>query len=174
MSDDIGARRPPDPELLFDVLHREAVDYVAIGAFAVNAHGAIESVVAIELTIARTIENCARFTEALVSLDAQRVLSFRDRKPVDRHSPMRILDGEFFFDTAAGAINLLRRSRVFGCPDYPELRAGSICCSVADGVEARVASLDHLREMKHAFHLDSDAEERQSLPPSGPEMLVVT
>ncbi len=135
MSDAFGLRRPPDPELLFDALHGEAVDYVVIGAFAISAHGAIESVEAIDLIIDRTIENCAAFTEVLVNLDARRVLSFRDRKPVDRHAPMRILDGEFRFDTAAGAINLLLPSRVFGCPDYPELRADSICLPLADGLK---------------------------------------
>ena len=106
MSDAFGSHRPLDPELLFDALYAEVVDYVVIGDFAINAHGATQSVEAIELTIDRTIENCARFIEVLVNLDARRVVSFRDGRPVDRHAPMRILDGEFRFDTVAGAIDL--------------------------------------------------------------------
>jgi hypothetical protein len=171
MSDALGLRRPLDPELLFDALHREAVDYVVIGGFASSAHSATQSVETIELTIDRTIDNCIGCTEVLVNVDAWRVLSFRDRKPVDRDAPMRILDGEFRFDTAAGGINLRLPRRVFGCPDYPELRASSICLRLADGAEARTASLDHLREIEHAFDLDSDAGNRRSLRSSGREMV---
>ena len=106
---EVSDNLPPDPELLFDALHREEVDYVVIGAFAISAHGATQSVGEIELTIDRTIENCAGFTEVLANLDARRLLSFRDHKPVDRYTPMRILDGEFRFDTAAGCGHLWRR-----------------------------------------------------------------
>ena len=97
VTDAFGLRHPPDPELLFDALHGESVDYVVIGAFGQsNAHGAVESVEAIELTHRlEQSRNCAGLTEVLVNLDARRLLSFRDRKPVDRHAPMRILDGEF-------------------------------------------------------------------------------
>ena len=41
VSDAFGLRGPPDPELLFDALHRGAVEYVAIGTFAINALGAM-------------------------------------------------------------------------------------------------------------------------------------
>jgi hypothetical protein len=174
VSDAFGLRLSPDPELLFDALHGEGVDYVVIGAFATSAHCATQSVGAIELTIDRTIENCGAFTEVLVNLDARCLLSFRDRKPVDRHAPMRILDGEFRFDTAAGAVNLLLPSRVFGCPDYCELRANSVCVSLADGAEARVASADHLLQIKYGFRHDADARDRNSLRRSGPGMVLMT
>jgi hypothetical protein len=97
----------------------------------------------IDLTIARTIENCTAMTKVLVNLDARRLFSFRDRKPVERNAPMRILDGVFLFDTRVGGLNLRLPGRVFRCPAYPELRADSICRSLDDRVEARAASLDH-------------------------------
>ena len=166
MSDALGLR-PLDPELLFHALHCEAVDYVVIGGFASSAHGATQSVETIELTIDRTIDNSIGCTEVLVNLDAWRVLSFRDRKPVDRDAPMRILDGEFRFDTAAGGINLRLPRRVFGCPDYPELRTGSIHRSSDGGVKARVASLDHLEEMRYAFRFDWPAVDCEQLSRRG-------
>ncbi len=150
MTELFGPRRPLNPSLLFEALHRHQVDYVVIGGFAAIAHGSPRPTDDIDLTIARTIHNCTALTEVLLSLDAQRCLSFEERTPLDhRRGPTRILDGEFVFDTAAGGVDLRLPRRVPGCPPYPELLAASILRSLDGGIEARVASLDHLTQMKH-------------------------
>jgi hypothetical protein len=70
VTDAFGTRRPLRPELLFDALHRETVDYVVIGGFVMSAQARVVSIEIVDLTIARTIENCTAFTEVLLSLDA--------------------------------------------------------------------------------------------------------
>ena len=103
MSDAFGFRRPLDPELLFDALHGEAVDYVVIGAFAINTHGAIDFVAAIDLTIAQTI-GTAQPSPQHCSASTQSTASARDRVPVE-------LPGQGAYSTASSSSTPRRRHR---------------------------------------------------------------
>jgi len=151
----IGPRRALRPELLFEALHREAVDYVVIGGFAMGAYDQLCPTADIDLAIARTIENCTALTEVLCGLDAYKTrISPNARRPLERRrGPTRILDARHVFDTLAGGIDLHLPRYVLGCPPYPELRAASTDRPLGDGLKATVASLDHLTQMRDPFKL---------------------
>jgi len=163
--------------LLFEALHRQAVDYVVIGGFAAIAHGRALFTKDIDLTFAPTIENCTALTEALLSLDAHRCLSPHDRKLLDpRRAPTRMLDREYVLDTAAGGLDLRLPRFVPGCPPYPEIRAASAYRQLGGNLQIKVASLDHLIQMRHAFRLIDDwrsqgagrrPQDREALPSRG-------
>ena len=155
LSEYVGSRRPLRPELLFEALHRRAVDYVVIGGFASVAHRQADRTEHIELTIEETIENCTTLAEALLSLNAQSCLGPRDRKPLDSsRAATRIFEREYVLDTAAGGVDLRLPRSVLGCPPYPELCAESVHRPLGGGLVIRVACLDHLAQMRHPFRLD--------------------
>ena len=143
---------PPDPPATFHpqpilgALASHAVDFVLVGGLAGLAHGSSYPTYDVDIAYARDPENLDRVGATLLELGAT-------LRGADPGLPLQ-LDGRmlangmnFTFDTRLGPLDLLGESG--GLPDYRRLREAATLVEI-DGVEVRLASLDHLIAMKTA------------------------
>jgi len=132
-------------EPIFDTLRRHAVDFVVVGGLAGMAHGSAYPTFDLDVAYSRDRSNLERLVAALRELGA------RLRTPGDEELPfqldVRSLENgaNFTFRTRFGSLDVLADPG--GIRSYEELRAAARD-AVIEGVQVKVASLDHLIAMK--------------------------
>jgi hypothetical protein len=139
-----GAEFDPGPALR--TLARHGVDFVVIGGIAAIVLGSSYSTSDLDVAYARDRPNLERLAEALQELGA----TLRGAPPdlpfsLDADTLQAGLN--FTFATRGG--NLDAFGEPAGAPPYAELKRRSSVESI-EGVEIRVASIDHLIAMKEA------------------------
>jgi hypothetical protein len=150
---DDGSLGPPlQIAPLLETLVRHGVDFVVVGGMAGVVHGSAYPTFDLDVAYARDEANLGRLATALVELE----VTLRGAPP---DLPFRI-DAQtlancanFTFDSRCGAFDVL--GDITGMKDYEALR-GRARTEVIDGVDVRVASLDHLIAMKRAANRPKD------------------
>ncbi len=140
---------PPDlsAKPILDTLGRHAVDFVVIGGLAGMAHGSTFPTFDLDVAYSRDRSNLERLAAALQELGA------RLRAPGDQEDDLpfqldaRSLENgaNFTFRTRFGHFDVLADPG--GIRSYDELRAAARD-AVIEGVDVKVASMDHLIAMK--------------------------
>jgi hypothetical protein len=135
-----------DPGPALETLLRHQVDFVLIGGLAAVVLGSSYSTFDLDVAYARDRANLERLSEALRELGA----TLRGAPP---RVPFRV-DADtleaglnFTFETRVGNVDVFGEPT--GGPAYDELRRRSSVERI-EGVEIRVASIDHLIAMKEA------------------------
>jgi predicted nucleotidyltransferase len=133
-----------NPRPALETLVRHGVDFVLIGGLAAIVLGSSYSTSDLDVAYARDRPNLERLAEALRELSAK----LRGAPP---DLPFR-LDAEtleaglnFTFETHGGNLDVFGEPA--GAPAYEELKRRS-SVELIEGLEIRVASLDHLIAMK--------------------------
>jgi predicted nucleotidyltransferase len=136
------------PQEIFAALHRQGVDYVAIGGFAANAYGSRRLTLDVDIVPAPEQDNYERLAAALDELGAPESAvdsAFRDLDPRDGFDLARARIVKL--PTASGDLDLMNAA--LGAPPYEDLRARAVEVEVR-GTPIRIASLDDLIAMKRA------------------------
>jgi hypothetical protein len=137
-----------DPARIFATLERHEVDYVAIGAFAVIAHGFVRATADVDLVARQERANHERLAAAFAELNARRRGVDAHHLEIDPTDPDTLASGaSFTLDTDAGPVDYL--NDVPGAGDYDGLRERAVEAEAA-GTIVRVAGLDDLIRMKRA------------------------
>lgn len=143
---------PLRADRLLQALSRHGVDFVVIGGIAGLVHGSAYPTFDLDVVYSRDRANLERLVAALEELD----LSLRGA-PVDLpfQLDVRTLENgaNFTFDTPYGSFDILADAA--GMSAYEELR-GEARVDEIEGIEVRVASLDHLIAMKRAANRTKD------------------
>lgn len=140
---------PFRPREIFAELERQGVDYVAIGGFALIAHGVLKATVDVDIVPAPSPGNLERLAAALRALDAE-----PDGEPgtsIDARLLSR--DANMRFQTSAGQVDVLHACQYR--ERYRGLRARALQ-SRAEGVLVTVAGRDDLIALKAATGRDRD------------------
>jgi hypothetical protein len=152
----VTKRLPPDlgVEPILNTLHRHAVDFVVIGGLAGMAHGSTYPTFDLDVAYSRDRRNLERLAAALKELGA------RLRTPGDEEGLAFQLDARslenganFTFRTRFGHLDVLADPG--GIRSYEELRTAARD-AVIEGVEVKVASIDHLIAMKRTAARSKD------------------
>jgi len=151
------------PELRLTALLRRlseaGVDYVVVGGIAVAFQGYGRATKDLDITYATTPDNLARLGDALLELNA-RLRGIAEEVPFVPDGRMLRRTQILTLDTDDGGLDLLVAPR--GAPPYPTLRARADVVSL-EGVEVRIASLDHLLAMKRAAGRPQDLVDVEAL-----------
>ncbi|MDP9227576.1 MAG: hypothetical protein M3M99_00820, partial [Actinomycetota bacterium] len=117
-----------------------------------SVHGSVLPTFDLDIAYSRSPENLERLASALSELDVT-LRGAPDDLPF--HPDRRTLEKgmNFTFQTQLGAVDILGEAG--GIKSYEELRAASIPTRV-EGVDIRVASLDHLIAMKRHANRPKD------------------
>jgi predicted nucleotidyltransferase len=137
---------PLDPGGLLRLLVERGVDFVVIGGLAGLAHGSSYPTYDVDVAYARDRPNLERMVAALRELG----VTLTEASPgLPFQVDVRTLENgaNFTFDTPKGRLDIL--GDVQGTRDYEALRAAAVTAEL-DGVEVRIASIDHLIAMKRA------------------------
>ena len=152
-----------DPARVFATLDRYGVDYLAIGAFAVIAHGYVRATADIDLVARQDRDNLERLAAGFAELQARLRGVDADLFEIDPTDPDTLANGaSFALDTDAGPVDHL--NDVPGAADYADLRARSVE-TIAAGVVVRVVGLDDLIRMKRASGRPQDLRDIANLSP---------
>jgi hypothetical protein len=146
---------PPrfDPERILAVLDRHGVDYVMVGGFASQLHGARRQTYDIDFVPSATEANDDRLASALRELGARlRVAGLTDEEarqlPVTIDAATLRAFGSTTWTTDAGPLDVLRELPVTGARrTFDELRQRCTDVSV-DGIVIHLASLDDIIDSK--------------------------
>jgi transcriptional regulator with XRE-family HTH domain len=131
---------------LLGSLVRNAVDFVVVGGVAGWVHGSAYPTYDLDIAYARDRLNLERLAAALVDLRA-RWRGDPPDLPIQLDATMLHNGANFTFDTPFGRFDIL--GELSGVRDYEELRREARIESY-DGLDIRVASIDHLIAMKRA------------------------
>jgi hypothetical protein len=135
-----------DPGPALETLVRHGVDFVLIGGLAAIVLGSSYSTSDLDVAYARDRANIERLSDALRELGA----TLRGAPPglPVRLDPETIEAGlNFTFETTGGNLDVFGEPA--GGPPYAELKRRASVERI-EGVEIRVASIDHLIAMKEA------------------------
>ncbi len=150
-----------DPARVFAALDRHGVDYVAVGGFAVIAHGYVRATADIDLVARQDEDNLVRLAAAFDELDARLRGVDADLLDIDPTDPEALASGaSFTLDTDAGPIDYL--NDVPGADDYERLRERAVETTAA-GALVRVVGLDDLIRMKRASGRPQDLRDIANL-----------
>ncbi len=159
MADPVGQRQQLKPRELIEALERFEVDYVAIGGIAALAHGSQQLTQDFDLMIERSSENCRRAIKALLTVEAEICLSGNRRASLDPNAdPGWLAQGEHFFDSAVGGIDIRDPKRVPGSRSYDDLRADALQEKLSDGATVWIVSRNDLLAMKRAAGREKDKQ----------------
>jgi predicted nucleotidyltransferase len=128
------------------------VDFVVVGGVAGLAHGSAYPTYDLDVAYARDRENVARLVAALAEIGvtlrgAPADLPFQlEARTIEKGA-------NFTFDSPNGSFDILGDAAGIG--SYDELRREAILATI-DGIEVRVASIDHLIAMKRAANRTKD------------------
>jgi hypothetical protein len=151
------------PELRLTALLRRlsgaGVDYVVVGGIAVAFQGYGRATKDLDITYATTPENLTRLGEALVALNA-RLRGIAEEVPFVPDGRTLRRTSILTLDTDDGGLDLLVAPP--GAPPYSTLQARADVVSL-EGVEVRIASLDHLLAMKRAAGRPQDLVDVEAL-----------
>jgi predicted nucleotidyltransferase len=148
---------PFDPRRILIALVEHGVDFVVVGAVAVQAHGHGRSTRDLDVIPRPDLVNLSRLGEALASLGARLL---RAEQPVDVTDPQLLKRAPLVpLITQYGRLDLLNVAQTEGAPrSYEELRARAFEAEI-DGHRVAVAGLDDLIRMKRAAGRDLDLED---------------
>jgi transcriptional regulator with XRE-family HTH domain len=133
-------------------LIKNGVDFVVVGGVAGWIHGSAYPTYDLDVAYARDGGNLERLAAALVELTV-RWRGGPPGLPIELDAAMLYNGANFTFDTPFGHFDVL--GQISGVPDYEELRRESQIESY-DGLDFRVASLDHLIAMKRSANRVKD------------------
>jgi predicted nucleotidyltransferase len=137
---------PLEADRLLQALAKHGVDFVVIGGLAGLVHGSAYPTFDLDVAYSRAHQNLERLVETLEELG----VTLRGA-PADLPFllDVRTLENgaNFTFDSPYGKFDILADAA--GMPRYEELRAEARVDEI-EGVEVRVASIDHLIAMKRA------------------------
>lgn len=160
------------PDRVFDgqeilrVLLTHQVDFVVVGAVAVQAHGYIRSTLDLDIIARPTALNLSRLAEALADLEAE---------PRRAGMRMRLTDPHWL--KRAAVVPMVTRAGWFdvlnvdsGGRPYDELRAGALTIELR-GLKVAVVGLGDLIRMKKAAGRPQDLADIEALtrPDDSPE-----
>lgn len=142
-----------DPKRILEALDRHHVDYVMVGGFASQLHGARRQTYDIDFVPSATEANDQRLASALIELGARlRVAGLTDEEarqlPVTIDAATLRAFGSTTWTTDAGPLDVLRELPVAGTRrSFDELRQR--CTDVdVDGIIIHLASLDDIIDSK--------------------------
>lgn len=159
--DTMGDRGPSNPRLIFEVLVRHGVDFVAIGGWAVIGHGSTRNTLDVDFVAATDPENLRRVEAALAELDAQLWGVDAHLLGIDLDARALAEGGNFTLVTRAGGLDFF--NEVPGGAPYDELRARSVAADLGDGLEIRITGVDDLIAMKRAAGRPQDVRDIATL-----------
>lgn len=143
---------PADAPRLAEALNEAGVDYVVVGGVAGNLHGSMYPTLDLDVAYARERANLARMVRALEGMEV-----LLNNAPADLPLVLDVKSLEnganFTFDTVHGRFDIL--GHIPGISSYNNLRQDSTLTDI-DGVEVRIASIDHLIAMKRAANRPKD------------------
>jgi hypothetical protein len=140
------------PGRLLEILVRHGVDFVVVGGLAGSAHGSAYPTFDLDISYARDRANLERLAAALQEMQvslrgAPADLAFQlDAKTLSNGA-------NFTFNSAFGRFDIL--GDVEGIRDYESLRDEARIEAI-DGVDVRIASIDHLIAMKRIANRPKD------------------
>jgi transcriptional regulator with XRE-family HTH domain len=137
---------------LLGALIRNGVDFVIVGGVAGWIHGSAYPTYDLDVAYARDRGNLERLARALRELKV-RWRGGPPDLPIELDSTMLDNGANFTFDTPFGMFDVL--GELSGVRDYEELRHEARI-EFYDGLEIRVASLDHLIAMKRSANRVKD------------------
>lgn len=137
---------------LLRTLVDHGVDFVVVGGLAGLAHGSAYPTYDLDVAYSRDRENVVRLTAALEEIGV--ALRGAPADPPFQLEAKTIEKGaNFTFDSSYGSVDILGDAA--GIRGYDELR-GEAATATIEGVEVRVASIDHLIAMKRAANRPKD------------------
>jgi hypothetical protein len=150
-----------DPARLLDVLARNEVDYILVGAIAAIAQGYPLNTQDLDITPARTPDNLERLATALRELDA-RLRIPNDPSAIEFPIEPRFLGGvdSWTLSTPSGDIDLLFSPS--GTTGYADLRRSAVSAELW-GHPVLVASLVDIIRMKEAAGRPKDLAQLPAL-----------
>lgn len=150
-----------DPLGALKVLLDHQVDFVLIGGLAARLHGSPTVTDDLDVSHSKERPNLEALASALAEMNAYLRLPDPDER-VDVPLDWRLLHAadNFTFSTDFGAFDCLAEPA--GIESYEELRAGAATMGL-DGIEIKVASIDHLMRMKRAAGRRKDLIELEIL-----------
>jgi hypothetical protein len=137
---------------LLRILLDHGVDFVVVGGMAGLAHGSAYPTYDLDIAYGRDRGNVGRLVAALGEIDvtlrgAPADLPFQlEAKTIERGA-------NFTFDSPHGSFDVLGDAA--GIRNYDELRKEAVVATI-EGVEVRIASIDHLIAMKRASNRTKD------------------
>jgi len=137
---------------LLGALLRHGVDFVVVGGVAGWIHGSSYPTFDLDVAYARDQGNLERLASALAELRA-RWRGGPPDLPIELDAAMLRNGTNFTFETSFGNFDVL--GDISGVRDYDELRREARL-EAYDGLEIRVASIDHLIAMKRAANRTKD------------------
>jgi hypothetical protein len=140
------------PLPLLQALDRHGVDFVLVGGLAGVAHGSSYPTFDLDVAYARDRPNLGRLVDALRDIGVT-LRGAPSNLPFQLEAETLANGANFTFDTKFGSFDIL--GDVAGIKSFDELRRDSRLEEVF-GVEARIASLDHLIAMKRAANRPKD------------------
>jgi hypothetical protein len=137
---------------LLRALSQQGVDFVVVGGMAGLAHGSAYPTYDLDIAYARDRENIERLAQALQAIGvtlrgAPADLPFQlDARTLENGA-------NFTFDSPYGSLDIL--GDVAGISSYDALRSDAALAAI-EGIEVRIASIDHLIAMKRAANRPKD------------------
>jgi hypothetical protein len=146
-----------DPREIILALTRAKVEFILVGAVAVQAHGYVRATQDLDVIPKPDLLNLSRLGEVLAELEAVPLHSSAAIDVTDpqllRRVPMIPLVTRF------GRLDLLNAKHTAGSPgSYEALREGAVTATVG-GEEVLVAGLDHLLRMKRSAGRSQDLDD---------------
>jgi len=164
-AEEFGDRGATNPQRIFEVLARHAVNYVAIGGIAVIAHGHPRNTRDVDIVADVSRANLIKMAAALAELRAELWGVDAALLGIDITDPDTLANGaNFSLVTEAGGLDFF--NEVPGGAPYDELRARSFEVSVG-GVPIHVAGIDDLIAMKRAAGRPRDLSDIAALTEGG-------
>jgi predicted nucleotidyltransferase len=150
-----------DAREIFRVLTEHEVEYIVVGAFAVQTHGFLRSTVDLDIVPRPDLANLSRLGEALGSMGAR---VFRSAQPVNVTDPHLLRRaGLVPLMTDHGRLDLLNVASTAGLPaDYAAIRERALEVEL-DGATLAVVGLDDLIRMKKAAGREQDLADIRAL-----------
>jgi hypothetical protein len=150
-----GEELPDNPlqaDRLLRALHTHEVDFVVIGGMAGLAHGSSYPTYDLDIAYSRDRANLERLAAALGELDVTLRGAPADL-PFQLDAQTLSNGANFTFDSPYGSFDILGHADGMG--SYEALRNEADVATI-EGIEVRVASLDHLIAMKRAANRPKD------------------
>jgi predicted nucleotidyltransferase len=150
-----------DAREIFRVLNEHKVEYIVVGAFAVQTHGFVRNTVDLDIVPRPDIGNLSRLGEALGSMGAR---VFRSAQPVNVTDPHLLRRASLVpLMTDHGRLDLLNVASTSGLPaDYAAIRERALEVELDEATLA-VVGLDDLIRMKKAAGRAQDLADIRAL-----------
>lgn len=153
---------PFRPREIFAALERHGVDYVAVGGFAMIAHGVIRATLDVDLIPDPDSENLERLALALQELDGS-----PDGEPATEiDAQLLSRDANMRFQTAAGQVDILHARQY--AERYASLRSRAVQ-GLAEGTTVTVVARQDLIALKAATGRDRDLADIGDLLAADPQ-----